>query len=128
MPLIQYFGWVGSVLLAALFALGWCLPGTAPAPASDASFDQKITIRIHSDQKWPERVQFDTARPQMGAAASAVPAADAKRDQGLADIGRPDPFEAFAAMQPGAAKRCVQPPCAQSLTFPNRFHKPPGRS
>jgi hypothetical protein len=31
-------------------------------------------------------------------------------------------------MQPGASKRCVQPPCAQSLTFPNRLHKPPGRS
>ena len=25
MPLFQYFGWVGSFLLAALFAANWCL-------------------------------------------------------------------------------------------------------
>jgi hypothetical protein len=108
MPLIQYFGWAGSILLAALFAVSWCLPGAAPAPASDASPDQKITIRIHSDQKWPERVQFDTTRPPMGAAENPAAAA---RDQGVADIGRQDPFqgafqdpfEAFAEMQPGAS-------------------------
>jgi hypothetical protein len=30
MPLFQYFGWVGSVLLAALFTASWWLPGNVP--------------------------------------------------------------------------------------------------
>jgi hypothetical protein len=62
MPLFQYFGWVGSFLLAALFAANWCC--SAPisrAPRSDFPRDQKINIRIHTDHKWPERVVFDTA-------------------------------------------------------------------
>jgi hypothetical protein len=36
MPLFQYFGWVGSFMLAALFAANWCFPGPiAPATGSD---------------------------------------------------------------------------------------------
>jgi hypothetical protein len=30
MPLFQYFNWVGSFLLAALFAVGWWPPGNVP--------------------------------------------------------------------------------------------------
>jgi hypothetical protein len=38
MPLFQYFGWVGSVLLAALFAASWWLPGNlAGAPSSQGA-------------------------------------------------------------------------------------------
>src|ERR1700746_2864600 len=59
MPLFQYFGWVGSFLLAALFAVNWCC-SMPVAPRSDIPRDQKINIRIHTDHKWPERVVFDT--------------------------------------------------------------------
>jgi hypothetical protein len=64
MPLFQYFGWVGSVLLAALFAAGWWLPGNladAPRPRTPLS----ESIRIRSDHKWPERVVFDTTSPRL---------------------------------------------------------------
>ena len=59
MPVFQYFGWVGSFLLAALLAANWCFPAPI-APQSDVPLDQKINIRIHTDHKWPERVVLDT--------------------------------------------------------------------
>ena len=38
MPLFQYFGWVGSFLLAVLFAVSWWFSvSIAPTPASDAT-------------------------------------------------------------------------------------------
>ena len=71
MPLLQYFGWVGSFLLAALFATNWCFSApTARVPVSDVPLDQKVHIRIHTDHKWPERVVLDTTR--------SPPARDAK--------------------------------------------------
>jgi hypothetical protein len=99
-PLFQYFGWVGSFLLAALFATNWCCSAPiARAPLSDVPLDQKIHIRIHTDHKWPERVVFDTTR--------STPAQDAKADGGP-DVGQSEtpvlaerqPFDAFAEMAP----------------------------
>lgn len=55
MPLFQYFGWVGSFLLAALFDANWCCCATiAPAQGSDVPVNQKINIRIHTDHIWPD--------------------------------------------------------------------------
>jgi hypothetical protein len=45
MPLFQYFGWVGSFLLAALLAANWCFPAPV-TPQSDVPLDQKISIRL----------------------------------------------------------------------------------
>ena len=60
MPLFQYFGWVGSFLLAALFAASWWFSGNvADAPPSRAPLSESIHIRIQSDHKWVERVVFD---------------------------------------------------------------------
>jgi hypothetical protein len=73
MPLLQYFGWVGSFLLAALLAAKWCLPAPV-APQAGVPLDQKIGIRIHTDHKWPERVVLDSGgttaaqvRPRLAA-------------------------------------------------------------
>jgi hypothetical protein len=73
MPLLQYFGWVGSFLLAALLAAKWCLPAPV-APQAGVPLDQKISIRIHTDHKWPERVVLDSGdttaaqvRPRLAA-------------------------------------------------------------
>jgi hypothetical protein len=157
MPLVQYFGWVGSFLLAALLAVSWCLPGPVHAPSSDVPLDEKITIRIHSDRKWPERVEFDTVHPVMGPAENAGPAADVAPDPGLAQDGRHGPFDAFAEIKSGSVGPCFRPPCAardragqdtlpgrkgvpsgdrsrirtaapKGLTSPNPLHKPPGKS
>ena len=153
MLMLQYFGWVGSFLLAALLAANWCFPAPI-APQSDVPLDQKVPIRIHTDHKWPERVVLDTTRWTL--------AHDAKAD-GETDVGGSEtavlaqlqPYEAFGEMAP-TARPCFRPPCSAQasereaspienraplqsrprssmparvgLTFPNPLHKPPGKS
>jgi hypothetical protein len=58
MPLARYFIWVGGVLLALLLIVDLCLP-KLPVIATDTM--RLPPIRIHSNQKWPERVVFDTS-------------------------------------------------------------------
>lgn len=153
MPLFQYFGWVGSFLLAALVAANWCFPASID-PQSHVPLDQKVYIRIHTDHKWPERVVFDTTR--------STPARDAKADSET-DVGGSEtairaerqPFEAFAEMA-SPARPCFRPPCytqgaerefspigkgaplqnrsrlsmmaRKGFTLPSPLHKLPGKS
>ena len=157
MPLFQYFGWVGSLLLAALFAANWCCSvSVARAPRSDVPRDQKINIRIHTDHKWPERVVFDTTRSTLTDEAKA----NAETDIGgsvTPALSDRQPFDAFAEMAANPARPCFRPPCSagqaakrqaspiekraapqnrsrfsttahKGFTFPNPLHKPPGRS
>jgi hypothetical protein len=107
MPLFQYFGWVGSFLLAALFAANWrCSAPIAPAPRSDVPLNQKISIRIHTDHKWPQRVLFDTSRlpPEatVGAEINIGPS------ETLAQAER-RPFDAFAEMAAISVSPCFRP-------------------
>jgi len=145
MPLFQYFGWVGGFLFAALLAANWCFSAPiALAPRSDVPFDQRINIRIHTDHKWPERVVFDTTRSAL-----------AQRETPV--LAERQPFDAFAEMTALPARPCFRPPCSgglapaqevspiknsasiqdrsrlsivarKGITFPNRLHKPQGRS
>jgi hypothetical protein len=155
MPLLPYFGWVGSFLVAALLAANWCfsVPVAGSRP-SDVPANQRINIRIHTDHKWPERVVFDTAR--------SMPTPDAKPEAG-SDLGSSEtlvqaehqPFGVFAAMAAIPVRRCFRPPCAagraaeqeasplennapfqnrshlaarKDLTFPSPPRKPQGKS
>jgi hypothetical protein len=155
MPLLQYFGWMGSFLVAAMLAANWCFsPPIAGSPPSDVPVNQRINIRIHTDHKWPERVVFDTAH--------SMPTSDAKPEAG--NVGSSEtfvqaehqPFGAFAKMAAITIRPCFRPPCSagqaaervaspleksatpfqkrariaarKGVTFPNSLHKPPGRS
>ena len=151
MPVFQYFGWVGSFLIATLLAANWCLPAPM-APHPGVPVDQKIKIRIHTDHKWPERVVFDTA--------GAVVAQEAGVESSIGG-GKPaaamerQPFDAFAEMTGIPVRPCFRPPCSagpaaeqadprfgkavpsqfrarlaarKDATFPSRLRKPPGRS
>ena len=155
MPLFQYFGWVGSFLLAALFAANWCFSvPIARSRPSDVPLNQRINIRIHTDHKWPERVVFDTTRSTLTDEAKA----NAETDIGgsvTPALSDRQPFDAFAEMAANPARPCFRPPCSagqaakreaspleksapfqdrsrmatrRGLTFPNPLHKPPGRS
>ncbi len=83
MPVARYFLYVGGVLLALLFVMDAIVPRetvVANTTVSSPSFD-KSTVRIHSTQKLPERVVYDTSLPTVVppqatvvAAAPAVPA------------------------------------------------------
>ena len=61
MPLARYFFFVGGVLLALLFMANAWLP-ELPATDSVAAVADIPVIRIHSDRKWPERVEKLVAR------------------------------------------------------------------
>ena len=128
MPLFQYFGWVGSVLLTALFAASWWLPGNLPdAPPARTPLSESIHIRIRSDHKWPERVVFDTTGSELPSAKS-VQAQTGPQDQKVRQkpvaVERHDPIEAFAEMRE-TNKGSLQPPYSaehnpESSTSPNR--------
>jgi hypothetical protein len=151
MPVLQYFGWVGSFLLATLVAANWCLPAPI-APQAGVPLDQKIKIRIHTDHKWPERVVFDTAGAMVTQKASVETSIVGSETAMLAER---QSFGAFAEMAL-PARPCFRPPCSSQgaerepspiekrapfqnrsrlsmtarngLTFPNPLHKPPGKS
>jgi len=155
MRLLQYFGWVGSFLLAALLAANWCFSSPiAPPPRSDVPLDLKINIRIHTDHKWPERVVFGTTRSTLAQKADAQTYIGRSQTPVLAER---QPSDAFAEMTTIPVKPCFRAPCPavhaaerdaspiergspsqnrsrpstvarNGLTFPNRLHKPQGRS
>jgi hypothetical protein len=62
MPLARYFFYVGGVLLALLFIADACLPKRPVGQEADSA---SYSIRIHSDQKGPERVVYDTSLPTV---------------------------------------------------------------
>jgi hypothetical protein len=74
MPLARYFIWVGGVLLALLSIVNLCLP---KLPVIETDNTRLPPVRIHSNQKWPERVVFDTSLqtivPAQPANAEAIP-------------------------------------------------------
>jgi hypothetical protein len=63
MPVLRYFLFVGVALLALFFVVDSYLP-KMPTEASRAAADLSV-IRIHSAQKWPERVVIDTTLPTI---------------------------------------------------------------
>ena len=115
MPLFQYFGWVGSVLLAALFGASWWLSGNADATPPRARLSEATHIRIHSDHKWPERVVFDTTRsmlaPAENAQAQTKPQGQETGQEPIA-AERHDAVEAFAEMGRETVEGCLPAPCS----------------
>jgi hypothetical protein len=153
MPLLKYFGWVGSFLVAALFAANWCSSEPiARSRPSDVPLNQWINIRIHTDQKWPERAVFSRRRLAPAENAQAETEASQKPVAGE----RHDPVQALAETGRETVEGCWRPPCsadhnpesdaprkrtaallryhpglsraAKAFTAPNPFHKLPGKS
>jgi hypothetical protein len=129
MPLVRYFVWVGSVLLALLFIADVSLPNL---PAGKTTTDRPSpAIRIHSERKWPERIVFDTSAPMPRVAtdassvqgnpvqqtAAVIPdrAREAQARLQISDVvqitaGSPKKQEARAQRQQKIAKRRVARP------------------
>jgi hypothetical protein len=63
MPLMKYFGFVGSALLMFLLGLNWFLPQAASEPIG-ADIDRPA-IRISSVEKLPDLVIIDTSLPTI---------------------------------------------------------------
>lgn len=107
MPLLQYFGWVGSLLLAVILVANAYLPAPA-APKPEIPLDRKISIRIHTDHKWPERVVFDTTTTMVAQHADTETGID--RGEAAVEAQR-QPLDAFAATAATHARPCFRPPC-----------------
>lgn len=63
MPLMKYFGFVGSALVLLLIGIGWCFP--QPTTASIRNDTERPVIRISSAEPLPERVIIDTRLPTV---------------------------------------------------------------
>jgi hypothetical protein len=77
MPVARYFVFVGGVLLALLFAINAFAPREPEVTSDSAPTVDRPTVRIHSDQKLPERVVYDTSLPTIVPPAATVQVAAA---------------------------------------------------
>ena len=90
MPLARYFLFVGGALLALLFLVDACLP---ELPVSEQADMHLAIIRIHSEQKWPQRIVYDTSIPTIIPLPDAVADVSTKARQAFAQLQRPDANE-----------------------------------
>jgi hypothetical protein len=64
-PLAKYFVTVGSALTVLLLIAGRTLPGRPANFPYRPEIIKRATIRIRSEQKWPDKVVLDTNRPMI---------------------------------------------------------------
>jgi hypothetical protein len=79
MPVARYFMFVGGALLALLFLIDAYAPSQAVVASHAAPSIDRNVVRIHSDQKLPERVVYDTSLPTIVPPASKVQVAAARQ-------------------------------------------------
>ena len=84
MPLIGYFGFVGTGLVLLLIGLGWCFP--QPTAESPGSVSNGPTIRIASAERLPERVVIDTSLPTIVPPTTVVEFAERWPQTTVADV------------------------------------------
>lgn len=65
MPLARYFVFVGAVLIAVLVFADAFLP---KVPVAESVEPHHPAIRLYSDKRWPERVEFDTSVQMISSA------------------------------------------------------------
>jgi hypothetical protein len=110
--------YVGSVLVALLFVANWMWPSSAPDGAAQAAAEGPIA-RIHSTQKWPDKIEFDTSKPTI------VPppalAATASPEPAAVTTAAASPLDARAEVKPN-----VQPaPAPQRKRLAKVHHRSP---
>jgi hypothetical protein len=95
MLVLRYFVFVGGALLALLLLSDAVLP-KAPVSGTNVAAADLPMIRIHSEQKWPKAVVFDTNMPSVApvtvasnAAAPAVSADKARVREAFAQLPAP---------------------------------------
>ena len=108
MPVARYFLFVGGLLLALLFALDAFAPQQMAVAGNAAPSINKTVMRIHSDQKLPERVVYDTSLPAIVplAAVPPAPVADATVQAQVRNT--------FAQFVPAEAKKLEKQPEPQA--------------
>jgi hypothetical protein len=102
MPLLRYFGFVGSALLLLLFGLNWYLPQPVAEPVG-AVTDRPV-IRISSIEKLPEPVVIDTSLPTIVPPPTVLEFAERWPDEIKAAEAKPLPSPSILNAGDGAAK------------------------
>ncbi|MDB5875829.1 MAG: hypothetical protein JWQ07_5271 [Ramlibacter sp.] len=102
MPLTRYFSYVGGVLLALLFILDACFP-ELPVAAKTRVYPP--VIRIYSDEKWPERIVYDTSLPTIVPIAVATAERIVPAAAKIAEASLATNEEAAFAMLPASVDR-----------------------
>jgi hypothetical protein len=111
MPILRYIGFVGSLLVALLFAADWYLP--KPAASEPTRREAQVTgIRIASTAKMPERIVYDTTQPTLVPAPAPVVAA-------VAPVANAIPAEAKIPSLPRDAF-ALATPISKPLSIPVR--------
>jgi hypothetical protein len=64
-PVAKYFMFIGSALAALLLMVSWYCPAPPAIFADRPQIIASAAIRIKSERKWPEKIQFDTSRPTI---------------------------------------------------------------
>ena len=124
MPLARYFLYVGGALLALLFISDPYLP---KLPAAEWGDSRAAIIHIHSVQKWPERIDYDTSQPTL------VPAQIANIEAKIAApeiVASTAAREAFAQLQPSSRlsdARKSEPKLQRHHKIAKRRAAPPAR-
>jgi len=101
MPLARYFLWVSGALLAVLLIANWSLPGL---PGAERTSVNPPLVRIQSEQKWPERIVYDTSREAIVPAPSASARPDKATPAAVADV-LATARDAFAEAPPSDADK-----------------------
>ena len=96
MPLARYILFVGGTLLTLLFISDAYLP---KMPIADWGNSRSAIIHIRSDQKWPERIVYDTSLPTVVSAQTANIEVNVAAPEIIASAAE---REAFAQLQPSS--------------------------
>jgi hypothetical protein len=107
----RYFLFVGGALLALLFAFDAFAPKASADNATHAAAGvDKSVVRIHSNQKWPERIVFDTTQPTIVPKAAPVPQVALAGPEPTPEISaKARVRETFAQFVPVAPKQAETP-------------------
>jgi hypothetical protein len=123
-PVARYFVYVGSVLVALLFVANWMWPSSAPVQAQDSAAQAAAEgpiARIHSAQKWPDKIEFDTSKPIIVPPPAPALAATASPEPATVTTAAASPLDARAEVKPN-----VQPaPAPQRKRLARVHHRYP---
>ena len=107
MPILRYFAFIGSLLLAFLFVADRYL---APEPDAISSPPiDKTVIRIHSARALPDKIVFDTSRPTIAPPPVSTALADAHAEDALREAHAMFAAPQVQAEKPAQAEKPVPP-------------------
>lgn len=115
MPVAKYFVFIGSALAALLLIVSWCFSEPPPIFADRPQIIASAAIRIKSERKWPEKIEFDTSQPTIappagdvstiaGSPAPLPPSEEAAGKPGLEALAQLNPDTRLSATQRQAAQ------------------------